>query len=219
MAKLNEKTAALALYMSASTPEDYTAAAHALAAVLDAQARPKPVTGPDLAAKLPALTKRATLAGAVCEWSDGSSTYQRVGYMKPADRFAAAFQACDRLRRLRARHQWRASLRADVVTMFGDDVSPSLAGHMAQTLCGDTATIMGIWRDTPDWMAYVAAHPMPHLVGVLFEETGEAFAPPAGTTYGAGDALAAAEALERMTPQSATVMQAVAPYAVFAEAA
>ena len=177
---MTTKAQALALYAIAQQTGDFAQAAHAMALAL----APKPSAAAkalDLSAPVPRPTKSATVAGVICEWSDGSTTLQRVAFNKPAHLWASAFQACDRLRRMRARHAWADELGA------GSLERPGPAWH---------APLMGVRRETADWWAYCRARPMPHLVAMMCEETGETFEPVG--TFGAGDAALAGEILARI---------------------
>src|SRR5882762_9711404 len=175
MAKPITKAAALALYMAAPTPDEFTEAAHALAAALD---RPAKSAAPvvNLAAPLKPLKRTASVVGVLAEWSDGSSTYQNAAYSSPGDRYAAAAQQCDRLRRLR--------------------LSRPLA-RLAEA-SGERVTIngaLGVQFPSPEWLACVRTFPMPALVSLSFED-GETFTP--RETFGAGDGEACGASFQAM---------------------
>lgn len=90
----------------------------------------------------------------VIAWTDGTQTLVRgVIYDRPADRWAAAYQAADRLRRLRARHGWEGEAGAPVRWARGP---------------------LGLRIESADWWAYVSARPMPEAVAIL-GENGETY--------------------------------------------
>lgn len=138
---------------------------------------PKP-TGPDLSAPLatPPRAKRAAGAFHVV-WDDGScTTVTAVTYHadKPATRWAAALQAADRLRRMRGRNAYAAS--------FGP-------GHVVHGRWIKGAA--GVFQESATWWELMAARPMPALLAVVDDQTGEAFDAPAGSRFGAGDQVRA----------------------------
>jgi hypothetical protein len=214
-----DANAALRLYQIARTagaPAAYEAAAHALAAALQAanvaarldrpadQRQPAraadsdPATpaadtgetrranlprrpsakaapaGDDLAGALGNIPKNKLASGAfVVTWADGSETFvSAVSWHagKPATRWAAAFQAADRLRRMRGRAAYAADLAtgADSVARYYRDGS-------------------GLERETPDFQALTACRPLPALATIGEELTGETFTAPDGSAFGAGD--------------------------------
>lgn len=114
-----------------------------------------------------------------CVWDDGTAT--RVSGVifhaaRPETRWAAAFQAADALRRLRARHDYARQLET-----MADCTVRSL---QARTSCG-------IMVDSPEWQRLAAVRPMAALASIHDELDGQVFTPPAGGRFGAGDAGAA----------------------------
>jgi hypothetical protein len=145
--------------------------------------RPRRTTAPksdpaDLSAPLGSIPRAKACAGAyVVRWADGSeTTLSGVVHHrdKPATRWAAAFQAADRLRRLRMRHSYAEGL----------DMGAGL-------LHGRWEIVGGVRRERADWWRLVQITPMAALVSITTED-GETFEAPEGTAYGAGDPEAAA---------------------------
>lgn len=205
---------ALAAYQMACTtgePDSYEAAAHALAGALKAERarrmapRPGAGAGPrlvvdndptpqsarptakparksapmvaDLDAPLPAAKRGSPAGSFLIEWSDGSTTrVQGLAWpaAKPATRWARAYQAGNRVRRLRHARELQPELTRTAV----------VEGHR-DTLSG------GIAVDSAAWRELVAVMPLPALVGIVDETTGERFAAPEGTAFGAGDRVRA----------------------------
>ena len=196
MAKETPKAAALALYMAATTPDEFTQAAHALAAALDKAPKLTAPIEPDLNSPLKAIKRGCVVVGVIAEWADGSSTYQNVAYSAPGDRYAAAFQSCDRLRRQRAsRHLARlADAHGDRVTINGP---------------------LQVQYPAPEWLACVKAFPMPALASLTFEDSGETYTPRA--TYGAGDGVACGASYQAMRDRVAA--ERIALEAFYAERA
>ncbi len=131
--------------------------------------------GEDLAAKLPRPPRNKLASGAfTVTWADGSETFVSAVTWhsgKPATRWAAAFQAADRLRRLRSRAAYAADLEAgaDGVARWHADSS-------------------GLRRETPAFQELVTCRPLPPLAGISEDAGGETFTPAAGSAFGAGDA-------------------------------
>lgn len=147
------QTAALGAYQRAlETGQGLEAAAADLAACLRSFEKPrKPKVSAMDALRAPVkIGRKAKHWGEfVIAWEDGTQTLVRgVIYDRPADRWAAAFQAADRLRRLRARHGWE-----------GEAGAP-----------GRWWRPMGVRVETPLWWAYVAARPMPGLLSILADD-------------------------------------------------
>ncbi len=134
------------------------------------------------------VPKRAAAVGSfIVFWSDGSTTrVQGVTWSnsKPAGRWARAYQAANRVRRIRLS-------RALVRDLSGPDGSPP-AGRWRSGPCG-------VPIDTPDWQALVKTYPLAHLTTVHDESTGETFSAPTGSTFGSGDAAAARDIEARVT--------------------
>lgn len=131
--------------------------------------------GEDLAATLPRPPRNKLASGAfTVTWADGSETFVSAVTWhsgKPATRWAAAFQAADRLRRLRSRAAYAADLEAgaDGVARWHADSS-------------------GLQRETPAFQELVTCRPLPPLVGISEDVGGETFTPAAGSAFGGGDA-------------------------------
>ncbi len=138
--------------------------------------KPKP-DGLDLAAPSGAVPKTKRIVGAfVCRWADGSET--RVSGViyhaaKPELRWASAFQAADRLRRMRA---GSALGRAE-----------RFIGRYVEGPCG-------VLHNSAEWLALERARPMAELAEMILCENSADVHQPTGV-YGAGDA-AEAERLE-----------------------
>lgn len=132
----------------------------------------------DLAAALRSPPKSKARVGAFhCIWADGSCTFvSGVLYHgdKPDSRWGAAFQAADRLRRIRARREYAASL------------------NTPWSALGDTEIVgaAGVRQLAPAWLELLQVRPMPALAEIV-DEAGECFAP-AGA-FGAGDEARARE--------------------------
>lgn len=213
------------LARTSGAPAAYEQAAHALAAALEAERavsrafrRPAPLAsirpvdqsdpapqsaplpkaksarkaspGDDLAERLTRPPRaKVAVSAFVCRWEDGSETrVSAVVYHagKPATRWAAAFQAADRLRRLRhARYlentKWSASGLPDHAWYA--------EGRFAQGPCG-------VDLHSQAWHRLVRALPMPALVAIIDEVSGETFSAAAGSAYGAGDPNEVATQLE-----------------------
>lgn len=208
------ETALAAYQMACATgsPDAYQAAAHALAGALRCErarrmaprtpsgVRPRlvvdndpPATAPRLEAKpaKPARkaaedmdlrhppVRRGNPAGSfLVEWTDGSTTrVQGVAWprAKAASRWARAYQAANRVRRVRHARDLQSAM-----------------GGAAAIPARYARGIGGVTIDAPEWLELVACAPLPALVAVVDETTGERFEAPDGSAYGAGDPDAAA---------------------------
>jgi hypothetical protein len=146
--------AALAAYDSAMTGggPTFEEAAHMLAAALR---KPPRKAGGDLAAPIKVGRRAKYWGDFVIAWADGTETLVRgVIYDRPADRWAAAFQAADRLRRMRLRHAWEHE----------PDAPPRW-----------TRGPLGLQIQSQPYEAFVRERPMPAPVQILAED-GEVFA-------------------------------------------
>lgn len=135
--------------------------------------------GEDLAAPLADPPKAKTATGAFhCVWADGSTTFVSAvpwHASKPETRWAAAFQTADRLRRSRSRDAFAESLTTAQSAVSGRYVTG----------------LMGVRRESPEWLELVCIRPMPALLAIVEETTGATYEP-AGI-FGAGDAARARE--------------------------
>lgn len=129
--------------------------------------------GDDLTTALPPQRRTWPVASFVATWADGSETrVQGIGWPsnKAAQRWARAFQAADRLRRIRHARALERELPAEALT-----------GRHTTGPCG-------VKIDSPAWRELVSCAALPALASLTDETTGETFTAPEGSTYGAGDA-------------------------------
>lgn len=127
----------------------------------------------DLAAPLADPPRARTATGAFhCVWADGSATFVSAvpwHAAKAETRWAAAFQAADRLRRSRARDSYADSLTTTQSAVSGRYVMGP----------------MGVRRESPQWLELIALRPMPALLAIVEESTGAAYEPVGA--FGGGD--------------------------------
>ena len=110
-------------------------------------AAPVAQVAPELAKPVKVVRKRAQAGAFVVTWADGSSTrVSGVTWSKDGDQWAAAYQAANRLRRMRARH-----------TLIADAWA-----YMVVGACG-------ISQLGPDYWAHLAAIPMAGPVRIELE--------------------------------------------------
>jgi hypothetical protein len=127
----------------------------------------------DLAAPLADPPRARTATGAFhCVWADGLATFVSAvpwHAAKAETRWAAAFQAADRLRRSRARES------------YADSLTTAQSAVSGRYVMGP----MGVRRESPQWLELIALRPMPALLAIVEESTGAAYEP--GGEFGAGD--------------------------------
>ena len=129
-----------------------------------------------LDAPLPKPARKWPVDSFVATWADGTQTkVSSVPYKGEAMKWAAAFQAADRLRRLRTARKLRLAK------------SP---GATVKGPCGVTVR-------SPQWWDYVKAMPAPALAE-LRAESGDVLQVPLACAWGAGDPERAEAAKDKM---------------------